>query len=127
MVLFLLDPSEKCGTSLEVQQNLFKEIEGLLEGNDILLVTSKADLLEPQPENWDEVAKEESEYREGNIDDVVDLPLLIDSDGHITMSAIENVGMDSLRMEIVKRVMESQPDDPLALPEGWHMKAQGID
>ena len=45
------------------------------------------------------------------------MPLLLDSNGHVTMSAIENVGMDSLRMEIVKRVMESQPDDPLALPE----------
>ena len=127
LVLFLLDPTEKCGTSLVEQQNLYAEIENLLEGTDILLVTSKADLIEPRPELWDEVAKHEQEYRSGEIDDIVDMPLLFDSDGHVTMSAIENVGMDSLRMEIVKRVMESQPDDPLALPEGWHMKTQGLD
>ena len=127
LVLFLLDPTEKCGTSLVEQQNLYAEIENLLEGTDILLVTSKADLIEPRPELWDEVVKHEQEYRSGEIDDIVDMPLLFDSDGHVTMSAIENVGMDSLRMEIVKRVMESQPDDPLALPEGWHMKTQGLD
>ena len=37
--------------------------------------------------------RHEQEYRSGEIDDIVDMPLLLDSNGHVTMSAIENVGM----------------------------------
>jgi hypothetical protein len=49
---------------------------------------------------------------------------LMDPKGRITMSATEFVGMDSMRLEIVRKVQAARPNDPMALPEGWHRSDQ---
>jgi hypothetical protein len=45
---------------------------------------------------------------------------LYDDEGRPTMSALENVGLDALRLEVVRKVKAAQVVDPLTLPEGWH-------
>ena len=40
LVLFLLDTSEACGTPLEEQLNLLEDVDRLLPGTDMLVVTS---------------------------------------------------------------------------------------
>jgi nucleolar GTP-binding protein len=122
LVLFLLDGSEQCGTPMEEQLNLLEEVKGLLPETDLLVVSSKADLLNPKPEMWDEVIAAEKLWQdEGSEGDPL-LPLLYDSQGRPTMSATEFVGMDAMRLEIVRRVKSARDIDPLSLPEGWYRR-----
>ena len=53
-----MDISEQCGTSLDDQHNLWMKSKLLLPDIDMIVVVSKADLMEPRPENWDEVCKQ---------------------------------------------------------------------
>ena len=124
LVLFLLDESEACGTSLEEQSNLLGDVQKLLPGTDLMVVTSKADLLEPLPEQWDAVRSAEQDWIEQGSEGEPELPLLYDHQGRVTMSATEFVGMDSMRLEIVRRVRIARPNNPMELPEGWYRRDQ---
>ena len=124
LVLFLLDESEACGTSLEEQNNLLEDVQKLLPGTDLMVVTSKADLLEPLPEQWDAVRSAEQDWIEQGSEGEPELPLLYDHQGRVTMSATEFVGMDSMRLEIVRRVRVARPNNPMELPEGWYRRDQ---
>ncbi len=127
LVLFLMDESEHCGTPLEEQTNLLEEIKGLLPETELLVVTSKADLLEPQPEMWDEVIAAEKQWHDEGSEGDPHLPLLYDHHGRPTMSATEFVGMDAMRLEIVNRVKSVRDIDPLSLPEGWYRRDHDIE
>jgi len=124
LVLFLMDESEICGTPIEEQQHLLEDVQKLLPGTDLMIVTSKADLLKPLPENWDEVVAAEKEWRDEGSEGEPELPLLYDLKGRVTMSATEFIGMDAMRLEIVRRVKNARPVDPMALPEGWYRRDQ---
>ena len=124
LVLFLLDESEACGTSLEEQNNLLEDVQKLLPGTDLMVVTSKADLLEPLPEQWHAVRSAEQDWIEQGSEGEPELPLLYDHQGRVTMSATEFVGMDSMRLEIVRRVRIARPNNPMELPEGWYRRDQ---
>jgi nucleolar GTP-binding protein len=124
LVLFLVDESEACGTPIEEQHHLLEDVQKLLPGTDMMVVTSKADLLKPLPENWDEVVAAEEEWREEGSGGEPVLPLLYDLKGRVTMSATEFVGMDAMRLEIVRRVNLARPVDPMALPDGWYRRDQ---
>ena len=123
LVLFLIDESEKCGTSIEEQHNLLEEILELLAGTTVMIISTKADLHEQQPENWELVKAAEQDYLESGEEQYTELPLLIDKNGYITISALENVGMEALKMEITRIVKDNTPIDPMTLPEGWHRSA----
>lgn len=121
LVLFLIDDSEECGTSVEEQQNLLDEVSKLLPGTELVIISTKADIHETQPLNWQEVKDAEKEYIDGGEEIIADIPLLIDSNDNITISAQENVGLEALKMEIVRFIKESQdPEDKMKLPEGWY-------
>ena len=121
LVLFLIDDSEDCGTSVKEQQNLLDEVSKLLPGTELVIISTKADIHETQPINWQEVKDAEKEYIDGGEEVIADIPLLIDSNDNITISAQENVGLEALKMEIVRFIKESQdPEDRMKLPEGWY-------
>ena len=82
------------------------------------VITSKADLLKPLPAAQDEVKAAEQAWREAGSEGLPDLPLLHDEEGRITLSALEDVGMDALRMHLVRLCAEKNEVDPLALPDG---------
>ena len=119
LCIFLMDISESCGTSLDDQHNLLDEVKSLLPEIDIIVVVSKADLMEPLPVNWDEVKQSESEW-DGEGEPF--LPILVDEEGCVTISATENVGVTSLRLEMARRCKENSKSDAMTLPEGWHRK-----
>ena len=123
LVLFLIDESENCGMSIEEQNNLLEEILELLAETTVMVISTKADLHVQRPENWDTVRDAETEYLQSGEEQYTDLPLLIDGNGYITISALENVGLEALKMEIVRIVKDNTPVDPLNLPEGWFRKA----
>ena len=120
LCIFLMDISEQCGTSLEDQHNLLDEVKALLPEIDMIVVVSKADLMEPRPENWEDVKVAESEWDgEGE----PELPVLIDEEGCVTISSLDDVGVTALRLEIVRRCKANMSSDPLTLPEGWHRQS----
>ena len=85
-----------------------------------MIISTKADLHEHRPENWDIVKQSEQDYVESGEEHYTELPLLIDHNGYVTISALENVGMEALKMEITRIVKDNTPMDPMTLPEGWH-------
>jgi nucleolar GTP-binding protein len=117
LCIFLMDITEDGGTSVEEQNNLLEEIKQLLPGIDIIVVVSKADLMTPRPLNWDEVMAVEEKW-DGEGEPV--LPVLIDEEGCVAISALENVGVQALRLEMVRRCKANMETDPMQLPDGWH-------
>ena len=99
---------------------LLDDVERLLPGTELLVVSSKADALKPLPEDWEHVKESEERWRDNGSQGEPKLPLLYDDEGRPTMSALENVGLEALRLEVVRKVKESQVVDPLTLPEGWY-------
>ena len=73
--------------------------------------------MQPLPSNWDEVKlAEESWDGEGE----PELPILLDEEGCVTISSLKGVGVESLRLELVRRCKANMVNDPLSLPDGWH-------
>lgn len=94
IVLFLLDPSEHGGTSLESQQNLLSEVAGFLPQTPLFVIDGKADLL-----GIEEGVNPES--------------------GHLCISALEGWGIEQLREELIARIGADDISDPLRLPDNW--------
>ena len=120
LVLFLIDESENCGMTIEEQNNLLEEILELLAETTVMIISTKADIHAEKPVNWDAVKSAEKEYLMSGEEHYSELPLLIDSNGYITISALENVGLEALKMEIVRIVKDNTPVDPMNLPDGWY-------
>jgi nucleolar GTP-binding protein len=120
LVLFLVDESESCGTPFQEQMNLLDEVKDLLPDTQLMVVTSKADLLSPLPEMWDEVLEAERAWRDAGAVGEPNLPLLMDPAGRVCLSATEQVGLDAMRLEIVRLVKAARPNNPMQLPEGWY-------
>ncbi len=124
LVLFLVDESESCGTPYEEQMHLLEEVKNLLPDTELMIVTSKADLLDPPPAMWEKVLNAETEWREEGAQGEPELPLLFDPKGRVCLSATENVGLDAMRLEIVRKVKAARPNNPMELPEGWYRQDQ---
>ena len=122
LVLFLIDESENCGMTIEEQNNLLEEILELLAETTVMIISTKADIHPEKPVNWDVVKSAEEEYLMSGEEHYSELPLLIDRNGYITISALENVGLEALKMEIVRIVKDNTPVDPMNLPDGWYRK-----
>ena len=120
LVLFLIDESENCGMTIEEQNNLLEEILELLAETTVMIISTKADIHPEKPINWDVVKSAEEEYLMSGEEHYSELPLLIDRNGYITISALENVGLEALKMEIVRIVKDNTPVDPMNLPDGWY-------
>ena len=85
----------------------------------MLTIISKADLLEPKPANWDAVEQEESEWDgEGE----PELSMLEGMDGFSSMSTLEQVGVTSVRLELIRQCLAVRIDDPMQLPSGWYRR-----
>jgi nucleolar GTP-binding protein len=120
IALFLIDESASCGTPLEEQLHLLEEVRHLLPGTRLLEVTSKADLLEPRPEGWSTTKEAEAAWRDAGRQGLPELPLLLDDEGRPTVSAVEDVGLEALRLHLVRLCAEGRSNDALSLPDGWH-------
>ena len=120
LVLFLIDESENCGMTIVEQNNLLEEILEFLAETTVMIISTKADIHPEKPVNWDVVKSAEEEYLMSGEEHYSELPLLIDRNGYITISALENVGLEALKMEIVRIVKDNTPVDPMNLPDGWY-------
>ncbi|MDE0707955.1 MAG: 50S ribosome-binding GTPase [Candidatus Poseidoniales archaeon] len=125
LCLFLMDPSETGGTSLEVQTNLLNEVASLLPQTPLVVIDGKGDLIEDiDAEEWAEVCKMEAalnEDPEGPIPEIRN-----PATGHLVISATEPAGIERLRYEIIERIGEMRETDPLSLPENWHIRDDSV-
>ncbi|MFL2946706.1 MAG: NOG1 family protein [Candidatus Poseidoniales archaeon] len=125
LCLFLMDPSESGGTSLEVQTNLLNEVAGLLPQTPLIVIDGKGDLLENiDAEEWAAVCEMEAALSE---DPEGPIPEIRNPDtGHLVISATESAGIERLRYEIIERIGEMRETDPLSLPENWHVRDDSV-
>ena len=99
VAVFLLDPSEDGGTSMDSQLNLLEEVRTLLGDTPVVLVDGKMDLL----------GLNESD-------------LINPVSGNIAISATEGWGLEVLRSHLIEIIGADVIGDRLTLPEGWHRK-----
>ena len=97
IVLFLIDPSESSGMSLQDQRHLLGEVTELLADRPLLRVYSKSDLHE---ENENEVLR---------------------------ISSITGDGIEELRSRLIKSIAADKVADPLTLPDTWHREVEEIE
>ena len=97
IVLFLIDPSESSGMSLQDQGHLLGEVTELLADRPLLRVYSKSDLHE---ENENEVLR---------------------------ISSITGDGIEELRSRLIKSIAADEVADPLTLPDTWHREVEEIE
>ena len=118
LVVFLMDYSGTSGTDVKSQVRLLGEVKSLLSTKYILEVDAKADLLEELPNEWEKVVDLEAQISSGNIPENYNL-MINEKTGRPTFSAEKNVGLELIRLEIIKQVTETIENDPLKLPDNW--------
>lgn len=90
-LLFLIDSSPGATTPLDQQQHLLEEVSQLISGRPMIVVHSKADLIDEIPED-------------------VQTPI----------SAQTGQGLEELRTRLIEVIGADDVGDPLSLPENWH-------
>ena len=125
LCLFLMDPSETGGTSMEVQNNLLNEVASLLPQTPLIVIDGKGDLLgNIDEDDWAAVCEMEAalaENPEGPIPEIRN-----PDSGHLVISATESAGIERLRFEIIERIGQIRQTNPLELPENWHVRDDSV-
>ena len=98
ILVVLIDASESGGSQLDEQYNLLDEIRSLVTERPILVVYSKSDLLKEIPE-----------------------------DAQHLISTINGEGIEELRDIIIKIIGADRIDNPLILPENWHIEENSLE
>ena len=91
VLLFLVDSSEGTTTPLDQQEHLLSEVSQLMSERPLIVVHSKADIIENLPEE-------------------VETPI----------SAETGQGLEELRSRLIEVIGADDVGDPLSLPENWH-------
>ena len=91
VLLFLIDSSPGATTPLDQQQHLLEEVSQLISERPMIVVHSKADLIDEIPED-------------------VQTPI----------SAQTGQGLEELRTRLIEVIGADDVGDPLSLPENWH-------
>ncbi len=91
VLLFLIDSSPGATTPLDQQQHLLEEVSQLISERPMIVVHSKADLIDKIPED-------------------VQTPI----------SAQTGQGLEELRTRLIEVIGADDVGDPLSLPENWH-------
>jgi len=90
VIVFLIDHSGDSTTTVSEQENLLEDIRGLISERQILVVSSKSDLIDPT----------------------------IDS-AELRISSQTGEGLDDFRNLLIEIIAADEVSDPLSLPENW--------
>tara|TARA_B100001115_G_scaffold180841_1_gene173912 strand:+ start:2249 stop:3430 length:1182 start_codon:yes stop_codon:yes gene_type:complete len=120
IVLFVIDYSEECGTSLVEQNNLLKEVKNLLNKKEIIVVETKADLINIDKKEWNSYKSIETNIDSSNIDSKSLIFLRNNITNNILISTKENLGLKSIKNLLINKIQKSNSAKPLELPEGWY-------
>ena len=91
VLLFLVDSSEGTTTPLEQQEHLLEEVKQLMSERPMIVVHSKADLIDELPQG-----------------------------ASTPISAETGQGLEELRSRLIEVIGADNVGDPLSLPEHWH-------
>lgn len=116
-VLFVIDPTETCGMSMEDQLHLRSEVIELLSDAPFIEVWSKADLMPPVEGQSSSIASEQA-WVEGNREGPAP-ELLRNPEGTILISTVVPFGLESLRGHLIEMVAGYRTTDRMALPLAW--------
>jgi nucleolar GTP-binding protein len=120
IVLFVMDYSGECGSSIEVQNNLLGEVKELLKQKEIIVLETKADLVEVNKKDWDEVKLVETNLDFEKPKDLELKFLKNEKTGNIMISTKEDLGLKSIKLHIINKIKNTHVEKPLELPEGWY-------
>tara|TARA_B110000003_G_scaffold255749_1_gene272798 strand:+ start:3661 stop:4752 length:1092 start_codon:yes stop_codon:yes gene_type:complete len=98
VLVFLIDASETGGTSLHEQLSLLREVRNLVTERPIIIAHSKSDLLNEIPE-----------------------------DAEYLLCAISGDGIEEFRNTLIETIGADVIDDPLSLPEDWHVEEMALE
>ena len=120
IVLFVIDYTEECGTTIEDQNSLLQDVKKLLKQKEILIIETKADLM-----NIEEKELQEYKSLETNLNfeeyDITKIKFIRNvKTNNIMISTKENFGLDSLKYFIINKIKNSENENPLELPKGWY-------
>ena len=90
VIVFLIDHSGDSTTTVSEQENLLEDIRGLISERQILVASSKSDLIDPT----------------------------IDS-AELRISSQTGEGLDDFRNLLIEIIAADEVSDPLSLPENW--------
>jgi len=125
LCLFLLDSTETGGTGIDAQTNLLNEVASLLPQTPLIVIDGKGDLIEGiDSDEWQAVCEMEAaliDNPEGPIPEIRN-----PETGHLVISATAPAGIERLRFEIIQRIGEMRENDPLTLPENWHVRDDSV-
>jgi nucleolar GTP-binding protein len=98
ILVVLIDASESGGSSLNEQQNLLDEIKSLVTERPILVVHSKSDILKEIPEGAENL-----------------------------ISTVTGQGIEELRDILIDTIGADKINNPLVLPENWHIEENSLE
>lgn len=98
VLVFLIDASETGGTSLNEQLNLLREVRSLVTERPIIIAHSKSDLLKEIPD-----------------------------DAEHLLCAISGDGIEEFRTTLIDTIGADVIDNPLSLPENWHVEEMTLE
>jgi len=98
ILVVLIDASESGGSSLDEQLNLLDEIKLLVTERPILVVHSKSDILKQIPE-----------------------------DAENLISTVSGEGIEELRDILIDTIGADKINNPLILPENWHIEENSLE
>ncbi len=120
IVLFVMDLSGECESSIKEQNNLLIEVKELLKQKEIIVLETKADLLEVDKKEWQEIKSVESDLDFINSKNR-DLKFLRNGEtNNIRISAKEDFGLKSIKLLMINKIKNKDLERPLELPEGWY-------
>lgn len=120
LVLFVMDYSEECGTSLSEQNNLLDEVKNLLNKKEIIVIETKADLLNIDEKEWNEYKSLETNLDLSDISSKDLVFLRNELTNNILVSTKEDLGLKVIKSLIINKIQKSISNKPLELPEGWY-------
>tara|TARA_B100001996_G_scaffold382434_1_gene374236 strand:+ start:794 stop:1915 length:1122 start_codon:yes stop_codon:yes gene_type:complete len=120
IVLFVMDLSGECGTNIEEQNNLLNEVKDLLKQKEIVVLETKADLIEIDEKELEEFKSVETnlEYKDYEENKIKFLRNKVTN--NIMISTKENFGLKSIKFLLINKIKKTQNNDPLELPKGWY-------
>ena len=98
VLVFLIDASETGGTSLDEQLSLLREVQSLVTERPIILAHSKSDLLKEIPD-----------------------------DAEHLLCAISGDGIEEFRTTLIETIGADVIENPLSLPENWHVEEMTLE
>lgn len=120
IVLFVMDLSGECGTSIDEQNNLLSEVKELLKQKEIVVLETKADLINIDEKELIEFKSLETNLEYKDYEENKIKFLRNKSTNNIMISTKENFGLKSIKYLLINKIKKTQDNNPLELPKGWY-------